>query len=151
MNSAVYKTFFGYMRITCEDDTLLEIRRVYEEDPCSCPSPATDRVAQQLQEYFRGQRKNFDLQYRIEGTDFQKRVLEALKEIPYGETRSYQEVAAMTGRPRAFRAVGNAVHVNKLMFILPCHRVIKADGKLGGYAGDEDLKLALLELEQQYR
>ncbi len=151
MNRAVYKTFFGWLEITCDGDTLTEIRRVYEEDPSSCPSPATERVFTQLQEYFRGERKEFDLRYRIEGTPFQKQVLQALTEIPYGETRSYQEVAAMTGRPRAFRAVGNAVHVNKLMFILPCHRVIKADGKLGGYAGDEDLKLALLELEQKYR
>ena len=151
MNSAVYKTFFGWLRITCEGDTLTEIRRVYEEDPSSCPSPASDRVFAQLQEYFHGQRKSFDLKYRVEGTDFQKKVLNALKEIPYGETRSYQEVAKMAGRPKAHRAVGNAVHINKLMFVLPCHRVIKADGKLGGYAGDEDLKLALLELEQRYK
>ena len=151
MNRAVYRTFFGWLAITCEGDTLLEIRRVYEEDPSSDPSPATDRVYEQLQEYFHGKRKNFDLKCRIAGTPFQKKVLESLKEIPYGETRSYRDVAEMAGRPKACRAVGNAVHINKLMFVLPCHRVIKADGSLGGYAGDEDLKLALLELEQKYK
>ena len=151
MNSAVYRTSYGLFSVTCDGDVLIEIRRVYNEDLPSEPSPATDRVFAQLQEYFAGRRKVFELEYQIDGTPFRRRVLQALSEVPYGETCSYRDLAAAAGYPKAQRAVGNIMHTNKLMLVLPCHRIIKSDGKLGGYAGDEDLKLALLEIEQNYK
>ncbi|XJZ27568.1 methylated-DNA--[protein]-cysteine S-methyltransferase [Bacillota bacterium Lsc_1132] len=102
----------------------------------------------QLEEYFNGQRKNFDLPLAIEGTDFRKRVWSALQMIPYGEIRSYAEVAEVIGNPKAVRAVGQANKANQWPIIIPCHRVIGKSGHLVGYAGDRTpFKKKLLELE----
>jgi len=104
-------------------------------------------VVQQLQSYFAGQRKNFDLALILEGTDFQKRVWTALRKIPYGETISYKELAEMIGSPKAVRAVGAANGANPIPIIIPCHRVIGRDGSLTGFGGGLPLKKQLLELE----
>lgn len=106
------------------------------------------RVArEELQEYFSGARRAFDLPLDPAGTDFQRSVWEALRAIPYGETRTYGEIAAAVGRPKAVRAVGQANHVNPLPIFIPCHRVVGKNGALTGYAGGLDLKGALLALE----
>lgn len=102
----------------------------------------------QLQEYFNGVRKDFSLQYELTGTDFQKQVWNALQTIPYGETRSYLEIAQQIGRPKSVRAVGQAVGSNPLAIVLPCHRVIGSSGKLVGYAYGLSLKERLLEFEK---
>lgn len=102
----------------------------------------------QLQEYFSGVRKSFSLQYELTGTDFQKQVWNALQTIPYGETRSYLEIAQQIGRPKSVRAVGQAVGSNPLAIVLPCHRVIGSSGKLVGYAYGLSLKERLLEFEK---
>ena len=112
-------------------------------------SPLLRETEQELEEYFEGKRKNFNLPLHPEGTEFQKKVWEALKQIPYGETRSYQDIARMVGNPAACRAVGGANHKNPLMILIPCHRVIGADGGLTGYGGGLDMKRYLLELEKQ--
>ena len=104
-------------------------------------------VIQQLQSYFAGERKNFDLALILEGTDFQKRVWTALRKIPYGETISYKELAEMIGSPKAVRAVGAANGANPIPIIIPCHRVIGNDGSLTGFGGGLPLKKQLLELE----
>ena len=106
-------------------------------------------VVQQLQSYFAGERKNFDLALILEGTDFQKRVWTALRKIPYGETISYKELAGMIGKPRAVRAVGAANGANPIPIIIPCHRVIGHDGGLTGFGGGLPLKKRLLELESR--
>lgn len=106
------------------------------------------RVARtQLLEYLSGARRSFDLPLDPAGTDFQRSVWEALRAIPYGQTRTYGEIAAAVGRPRAVRAVGQANHVNPLPIFIPCHRVVGKNGALTGYAGGLDLKRALLALE----
>lgn len=105
------------------------------------------RVETQLGEYFAGERRRFDLALAPAGTRFQLRVWEALREIPYGETRSYAELAAAVGRPSAVRAVGAANGRNPIAVIVPCHRVIGADGSLTGFGGGLERKRALLELE----
>ena len=106
------------------------------------------RVARtQLLEYLSGARRSFDLPLDPAGTDFQRSVWEALRAIPYGQTRTYGEMAAAVGRPRALRAVGQANHVNPLPIFIPCHRVVGRGGALTGYAGGLDLKGALLALE----
>lgn len=105
------------------------------------------QAACQLSEYFAGKRKTFELPLRPEGTEFQRRVWAALSEIPYGETRSYGQIAATIGNPGAGRAVGMANHKNPLPIVVPCHRVIGAGGSLTGYAGGLDTKRKLLELE----
>jgi methylated-DNA-[protein]-cysteine S-methyltransferase len=104
-------------------------------------------VVHQLQSYFAGKRKNFDLALVLEGTDFQKRVWNALRKIPYGETISYKELAEMIGSPKAVRAVGAANGANPIPIIIPCHRVIGNDGSLTGFGGGLPLKKKLLELE----
>jgi methylated-DNA-[protein]-cysteine S-methyltransferase len=105
------------------------------------------RAAQQLQEYGEGRRQDFDLPVRLEGTAFQARVWKALADIPYGTTRSYQDIARAIGRPGASRAVGQANHMNPLAPIVPCHRVVNSSGGLGGYGGGTHLKKALLSHE----
>ena len=112
-------------------------------------TPLIKKAAAQLAEYFAGRRKIFDLPLAPHGTDFQRLVWKALQNIPYGETRSYGEIAAMTGKPGASRAVGMANNRNPIAIIVPCHRVIGSDGSLTGYAGGLDLKRKLLELERE--
>lgn len=102
----------------------------------------------QLQEYFAGKRKSFDLPLEPDGTLFQKTVWKALYEIPYGETRSYQDIAIAADRPKACRAVGMANNHNPIAIIIPCHRVIGKGGKMVGYGGGLDKKELLLALEQ---
>lgn len=101
----------------------------------------------QLQEYFAGARSTFDLPFDMRGTAFQKQVWEQLLAIPYGETRSYGDIARRLGKPAANRAVGAANGRNPLSIVVPCHRVIGASGTLTGFAGGLDAKRVLLELE----
>ena len=118
----------------------------WREDAGALP----DAVAQ-LHEYFAGERTGFDVALRPAGTSFQRRVWDALSEIPYGETRSYGEIARQIGQPGAARAVGLANARNPVPIIVPCHRVIGANGALTGYAGGLQAKCALLDLEQARR
>jgi methylated-DNA-[protein]-cysteine S-methyltransferase len=105
----------------------------------------------QLTEYFAGEREEFDLPLDPQGTEFQLAVWRALTEIPYGETRSYGQIAESVGRPKAARAVGMANNKNPIAVIVPCHRVIGAGGALVGYAGGLERKTLLLELESGTR
>lgn len=102
----------------------------------------------QLSEYFAGKRDSFDIPIKTQGTDFQEKVWNALKQIPYGETRSYKEIAIAIGKPKAMRAVGMANNRNPIMIVIPCHRVIGANGQLIGYGGGLDVKEKLLTLEK---
>jgi len=101
----------------------------------------------QLDEYFAGKRREFDFALDLRGTDFQRACWRALQAIPYGETRSYADIARAVGRPHGFRAVGMANNRNPVAIIVPCHRVIASDGTLCGYGGGLDVKRKLLELE----
>jgi methylated-DNA-[protein]-cysteine S-methyltransferase len=106
-------------------------------------------VIRQLQAYFRGELKEFDLPLAMEGTHFQLRVWNALREIPYGETISYAQLAERIGNPKAVRAVGLANGSNPILIIVPCHRVIGSDGSLTGFGGGLSTKKKLLELESK--
>lgn len=110
-------------------------------------SPVLDEAETQLREYFAGTRKSFDLPLAPAGTPFQRAVWDALCAIPYGETRTYAQIAAAVGSPKACRAVGMANNRNPIAILIPCHRVIAASGSLTGYAGGLDIKKALLALE----
>ena len=107
------------------------------------------RVKKQLEEYFAGQRQQFDLPLDFQGTDFQQQVWQALLTIPYGEKRSYKDIAVQIGNEKAVRAVGAANGRNPISIIAPCHRVIGSSGALVGFAGGLDKKQILLSLEQQ--
>ena len=104
---------------------------------------------QQLDEYFAGKRKKFDIPIKLDGTDFQIKVWKELLKIPYGETCSYLDIAKCIGNPKASRAVGMANNKNKIIIIVPCHRVIGSNKKLVGYACGLDVKKKLLELERE--
>lgn len=110
-------------------------------------TPLLEEAQRQLAEYFAGMRRSFELPLNPRGTAFQKAVWEVLEAIPYGETRSYGDIARAVGRERAFRAVGMANHKNPIPIIIPCHRVIGADGSMTGYGGGLDKKKFLLRLE----
>ena len=119
-------------------------------DICEEEIPVLRKAIEQRSEYFAGQRKVFELPLSLRGTDFQLRDWNALLEIPYGETRSYKDIAEAVGCPRGFRAVGMANRRNPLPIVVPCHRVIGADGSLTGYAGANKalaIKEYLLKLE----
>lgn len=109
--------------------------------------PLLQEAAEQLERYLAGRLHAFDLPLDLYGTAFQKAVWQTLQVIPYGRTWSYAQVAAALGRPQAARAVGAAIAANPLPIVIPCHRVIRADGSLGGYGGGLEIKRALLRLE----
>lgn len=111
-------------------------------------TPLLRQTANQLDEYFQGSRRAFNVPISPQGTDFEQTVWKALQTIPQGETRSYGDIARQIGRPSACRAVGHANNRNPISIIIPCHRVIGANGKLTGYAGGLTIKQYLLELEQ---
>jgi methylated-DNA-[protein]-cysteine S-methyltransferase len=116
------------------------------------PDPsANQETVEQLTEYFQGKRTQFELRLDVEGTEFQKAVWNELQRIPYGETRSYGEIAKAVGKPGAARAVGMANHDNPLAVVIPCHRVVGRDGSLTGYAGGLHLKAQLLSIERRHR
>ncbi len=148
-------TPIGELLLAGEDDALSMIgfpkgsmRRDPEPDWIYNEKPLT-KARQQLDEYFAGTRKKFDLPLNINGTEFQVSVLEALRNIPYGETVSYGEIAKRIGRPKAVRAVGAANGRNPIPIVVPCHRVIGSSGDLTGFGGGLDTKEALLRLEAE--
>ena len=113
-------------------------------------SEVLDKALKQMNEYFSGERKKFDLPLYFEGTEFQKSVWNELRKIPYGTTVSYKDIAEGINNEKAVRAVGNANNKNKIMIIVPCHRVIGKNGKLVGFAGGLDKKEFLLEHEKKF-
>ena len=112
-------------------------------------TPLLRKVAEEIGDYFAGSRRKFTLPLAPEGTPFQQKVWEALRTIPYGETRTYKQIAIQIGHNQSFRAVGMASNRNPIAIVVPCHRVIGYDGKLTGYAGGLDIKGRLLELEKR--
>lgn len=116
-------------------------------------SPESDlqkETEKELHEYFDGKRKAFDLPVSLTGSDFQNQVWNSLRKIPYGKCVSYQEIAEMIGNRKACRAVGMAIHQNPVPVIIPCHRVIRKDGTIGGYIGGTERKKILLDMEREY-
>ena len=145
---ATYPFNFGYLRVSYDDDKLVSIRSQGQPSEESLPNKLSNQTFKQIQEYLAGERRIFDLPFHMQGTDFQVKVWKALLDIPYGETRSYGQIAAVIGQPRASQAIGGAVGRNPLWILVPCHRVIGADGSLTGYAGGLAMKKALLNIER---
>ncbi len=116
----------------------------------AAPTELTNRTANELQEYLAGKRTAFDIPLAPAGTEFQRAVWKALQNIPYGQTRSYADIAAVVGNPKATRAVGSANNRNPIAVLIPCHRVVGSNGKLTGYAGGLALKQRLLDLERAH-
>lgn len=147
-----YTSPVGVLQLTADEVGLCGVSFVQQttEPSTGTGNDLLDQAARELEEYFTGQRRAFDVPLSLHGTPFQRRVWTALQQIPYGETRSYAQVAAMAGAPRACRAVGMANHRNPVSILVPCHRVIQADGGLGGYNGGLEIKRFLLQMEEGF-
>ena len=144
-----YDTPVGRLCIGEEKDAITRI--TWAQVPKEYIQEETELILKcknQLDEYFKGKRKTFDLPLAPKGTEFQKKVWDALRDIPYGETRTYGEIAETVGNSKAARAVGMANNRNPIAIIVPCHRVVGANGKLVGYAGGMEQKEKLLHLEK---
>ncbi|MDL2273161.1 methylated-DNA--[protein]-cysteine S-methyltransferase [Oscillospiraceae bacterium OttesenSCG-928-G22] len=163
----VHHSAFGDLLIAIKDGYIVRLefrepdsapflnwcRRYLKELPKPMESASSEvcelfnNTVAQLEEYFSGARRMFDLPILLHGTEFQRTVWEELKKIPYGETCTYRDIANRIGNPKGVRPVGGANHHNPVSIIVPCHRVIGADGSLTGYGGGLSLKRALLDLE----
>lgn len=148
---AHYASPVGSLRLTAKGEYLTGVdtqegipETVREDLP-----PVLRDTMDQLDQYFRGELREFHLPLSFHGTPFQEKVWQTLTTIPFGETRSYGEIARQVGSPGGSRAVGGANHKNPLMIVIPCHRVIGADGSLTGFGGGLPVKKYLLELEQE--
>lgn len=149
----LYDFSIGTLRIATLEDAIVEISIVPEERPIAKEKKGNNsrtRSLQRAERIFEGTRRSFDLPLAPQGTMFQKRVWKALLDIPYGETRSYKQIAEVVGSPKGFRAVGLANNKNPIIIVVPCHRVIGADGSLVGYGGGLEVKDQLLRLEHTY-
>ena len=166
ISRSVLNTPIGLLRIIASQDAVLGVEQAGRERldaGTQADQIPADRIITgdasgelvkdckvQLTEYFAGERRAFDLPVSPEGTDFQKNVWNHLRDIPYGETRTYGELAEMTGNKKASRAVGMANHCNPILILIPCHRVIGADGSLTGYAAGIEAKKYLLTMEKRH-
>ncbi len=163
VHTAEFETPFGLMRCASTEKGLAYVGlprasgrgftgwlKRFAPEACTKEAWEPNRVAvTQLLEYLNGKRQVFELALDVRATVFQSRVYDVLKEIPYGETRTYAEIAKQIGAPRAVRAVGAANGANPLALVLPCHRVVATGGKLGGYAGGLKMKAKLLAMEHR--
>lgn len=147
-----YTCPIGEIGIEANEDAVTQI---YFEKDMHSPNieikmtPIIKEAKSQLDAYFAGKLREFDLPLAPSGTEFRKKIWDLLLKIPYGETRTYGQIAAEAGNPKASRAVGQANHNNPISIIIPCHRVIGANGKLVGYGGGLDIKRKLLMLEKE--
>ncbi|HSF52873.1 MAG TPA: methylated-DNA--[protein]-cysteine S-methyltransferase [Algoriphagus sp.] len=137
----------GNIRISSKEGCLSELTFTDEEPDGEILDQVLLSTRQQLEEYFEGRRKNFDMPIGLGGTDFQRRVWMEVANIPFGQTTTYMKISQILGNPAAIRAVGAAIGANPILVILPCHRVLGSDGNLTGYAGGLNKKKALLEME----
>ena len=143
----ISETPVGLLEIISDGKAITAIRRCYASDGIISEDNITHEAEKQLREYFAGKRTAFDLPIAPQGTAFRQAVWKALTEIPYGETRSYSEIAAAVGKPSAQRATGSAIGDNPVLIVIPCHRVIRADGGIGGFSAGIDMKKFLMKLE----
>ncbi len=150
-----YQSPVGVLEIIATEEVICSILFSEQDSPVNRIQEGTPEVLkecyQQLDQYFKGERRTFTFPYQFEGTDFQKKVWNALKKVPYGQTDSYKNLAVAIGNEKAVRALGSANGKNKLSIVIPCHRIIGANGKLIGYAGGLWRKEWLLQHEKNVK
>lgn len=149
MDFLLFDTPLGQMGLGSQEGKIIRLYLPNQPIPRLMPheTPLLAEGRRQLLEYFSGERRGFDLPLAPQGTPFQQKVWSALQQIPWGETRSYRDIAQAVDCPKGFRAVGMANRCNPIPILIPCHRVISADGALGGYASGPEVKKALLAIE----
>ncbi|MDD2785627.1 MAG: methylated-DNA--[protein]-cysteine S-methyltransferase [Patescibacteria group bacterium] len=151
-----YNSPLGLMKGERDEDYLIGLRFATQELSTSSllqncfddEEEFEEVITEQLNLYFLGKLKSFSLKFKLNGTEFQKDVWAAVSSIPYGETRSYSEIANMIKKPLAVRAVASAIAQNKIAIVIPCHRVIRSDGEIGEYAWGSEIKKGLLVMER---
>lgn len=151
MTYSVFASPFGSVGILTDEVQVLGIDLLTDQKPSGRPTPVALLALDELKEYFDGKRHHFTVPFALKGTPFKQAVLRAMMEIPYGETVSYHDLAVRVGNPKANRAVGTACATNDIPLLIPCHRVIKSDGSIGGFAARPDFKQQLLDLEKAHR
>ena len=144
----VKQTMLERLKLGIDDNYIVYLKFTNEKES-EVFSDLAERVFTQLDEYLSGNRKRFELPLKLEGTDFQQNVWNSILSIPYGETRSYMDIAFLAGNKKAVRVVGAACKNNPVWIIVPCHRVIASDGKMSGYAGGVQMKNKLLLIEKE--
>ena len=147
MKKYVYNTIIGPKEIVEEDGYIIKLGFSIDDKVEKEETSLIKVTYKQIEEYLLGNRKKITVPIKLKGTEFQKKVWNALLEIPYGKTMSYKQIAEKIGNPKACRAVGMANHNNPIAIIVPCHRVIGNNRKLVGYAGGVEVKQKLLEIE----
>ncbi len=150
MNIGYYKNEKIKIQIKAQGEEIIEIKIINNTQNTEKENEnlAIKQCKNQLEKYFKGELKKFNLKIKTKGTDFQKQVWEALTKLEYGKTVTYKKVAEMIEKPKAIRAVANAIAKNQIWIVIPCHRVIGSNGKLTGYAGGLENKKYLLEIEK---
>lgn len=148
MQKYLYSNKFGNFLIKYKDEIITHLNKTTNINIVTTENEFTNKIKEELDLYFAGELKNFSLKTKPKGTEFQLKVWNELKRIPYGETRSYKEIAVAIGNSKASRAIGMANNKNPIAIIIPCHRVIGTNGSLTGYAGGLDMKEKLLNLEK---
>ena len=150
-NLCYYDSLIGMLRIIANENGITGIQFAFDDkerfNTVETKTPLLKEAVRQLTDYFMGVRKEFSLPLNLQGTDFQLRTWSALRDIPYGETRTYKQIAEAIECPKGCRAVGLANNRNPIPIIIPCHRVIGANGDLTGYAGGLEIKKRLLAIE----
>ena len=150
MNTCLYNSPIGILRISEADGKIINLslqQKISDIASDTISSQLLQKACQQLDEYFQGKRRQFDLPLGYAGTPFQESVWRELQNIPYGETRSYEDIAVKIGNPKAVRAVGQANNRNPILLMIPCHRVIHKNGDISGFACGIETKKYLLKLE----
>ena len=150
--SKQFKAYFtspaGILEITSTDEAIISCIFKEKKEEITLIPPILEKAINQLDMFFKGKRKNFDLKLSLIGTDFQKKIWQELQKIPFGQTVSYKEIANRVGNKDAVRAVGNTNGKNPISIIIPCHRVVGSDGKLVGYGGGLEKKRWLIDFEK---
>lgn len=151
MNNYGYlNTTIGLLEIEENNKKIIKIHLVSKQERKEIKTEIIEECKKQLREYFLENRKTFDFEIELIGTNFQKQVWNSLLQIPYGKTVSYSDIAKMIDNPKAVRAVAGAIHNNLLLIVVPCHRVIGKNGQLTGFACGLDIKEKLLEIEKKW-
>ncbi|NLK67293.1 MAG: methylated-DNA--[protein]-cysteine S-methyltransferase [Campylobacteraceae bacterium] len=149
MQKAYFKANFGNLEISSNELGINEIKFVSFYKKSEFKDENLELCLYELDEYFKGNLRNFSVKLNISGTEFEKKVYNALLEIPYSKTKTYKEIAEAIGHPKAYRAVGNANAKNKIPIVIPCHRVV-AVNSIGGYSSGTKIKKILLNLELSF-
>lgn len=146
---SIYNSPIGNIKIEAEKDAIIkiELMKNYNAEKEN-QNNATIECKRELEEYFQSKRQKFNIKYKLQGTEFEKKVWEELYKIPYGETVSYKYIAEKIQNPKAVRAVANAIGKNKLLILIPCHRIIGSNGKLTGFSAYTEEKTGL-EIKQE--